>query len=133
MQTLRITRNRSNCDTCARSTSDAYGRNARKNISDVFAVCDQREQTMRLTSQACALAFGKSAPDPIALTIRERVLQTIKTYAAVHADAFRGITRATALGKKQIRVLAAAQRTLLPVVANAPQGPSPLIANRRSV
>jgi hypothetical protein len=37
-------------DTCARSSTDTHGCNARKHVTDVFAVCNQTEQSLRLTA-----------------------------------------------------------------------------------
>jgi hypothetical protein len=105
---------------CARPTADAHGCNTRENISDVFAVCDQREQPLRLTTKTRAFALSETAPDAVSLTVRERVFEAIEAYVAVHAHAFRGITGTASFWEEEVRILTAAERTFLPVVTDSP-------------
>jgi hypothetical protein len=111
-------------DTCARSTTDTHGCNARKHVTDVFAVCNQTEETLCLTAQTRAFAFRQTAPDAVTLAVRKRVLETIETYIAVHAHSFRGVARTSPFGEKQIGIFTAAKRALLPVVTDAPHAGS---------
>lgn len=80
---------------------------------------------MRLATQTRALTLCQSAPDAVTFTVCKRVLETIKTHAAIHADSFCRITGAPAFGKEEVRILCATQRTLLPVIANAPHALPP--------
>lgn len=112
-------------DACAWTSSDAHSSYTCEYISYVFTRSDQREETLCLTSQSRALALGKSAPDPVAFAVGERIFQAIKANVAVHAYAFGGIARTSTLGKEQIGILTTAQRRLLPVIADSPHALPP--------
>ena len=113
-------------DACTRSASDANRRNAREHVSDVFAVGDKTEQSVRLSAQTRAFAFCEAAPHAVTLTVRKRVFEAIQAYFAVHAHSLRGITGASTLGEEQIRIFTATQRGLLPVVPDTPHARPPV-------
>lgn len=111
---------------CARTSSDTHGCNTRKYIADVFAVRDQTEKPLRLSTQTRAFALRQSAPDAIAFAVRKRVLEAIKTYVAVDTHTLRGVSRTASLWEEEIGIFTAAQRRFLPVVTDSPHARPPV-------
>jgi hypothetical protein len=86
----------------AMTAADAYGSDAPEHIANVFAVTDQCKKTARLSAQSRALTFRQTTPHAVTLAVRERVLEAIEAYFAVHANTFRRITGTAALRKEQV-------------------------------
>jgi hypothetical protein len=107
-------------------TSDANGGNALQNIADVFTVAHGGEQLGSLPPQTGPFALREPTPDPISLTIGERVLETIETHIARYTHALRGITGASAFGKEQISFRLFTGGLLLPVVPDTPHARPPV-------
>ena len=97
-----------------------------QDVADVFAVCDQTEQALCLTTQTRAFALRQTAPDAVAFAVRERVFEAIETHVAVDAHTLRGITRTAALREEQIGIFPATQRAFLPVVTDPPHARPPV-------
>src|SRR5690242_7985986 len=75
-----------------------------------------RRPSDRPAAQAAALPFGQPAPDPEALVVGERVLQTLGADLAAPADLLRLPGRAALLREERLGVRLSAQRALLPVL-----------------
>lgn len=117
-------------DARAWSASYAHRCDTRKNIADVFTVGNQTEQSLRLTTKSCAFAFGKSAPDAVTFSVRERVLEAIETNFAIDTNPFRGITRAASFREEEVWIFASTKSFLLPVVSDPPHAGFPRSSGR---